>query len=117
MTYIHPDHRQLQILNLVIAGLIFTSLVGVFSLVALYNNIVNLNHNIAAAKSELDTVGANNTALNHQVTAAMGNLISDNLAMADGLVQDNHPQYFQLSTNQQPVSRNQSTEWPIASQR
>ncbi|HVO28935.1 MAG TPA: hypothetical protein VMT81_03065 [Candidatus Paceibacterota bacterium] len=102
MTYIHPDHRS-HLMNWILAGLILTSLVGVFWLVALYNNIVDLNHNIAAAKTELDSVGAQATALNNQVVAAMGDVASGDLAAQDGLVQDNHPQYF-----------NQS--WPIASQ-
>jgi hypothetical protein len=104
MTYIHPENHK-SILNFIIAGLIFTSFVGAFWLVALYNNTVNLNHNIAAAKSELDSVGAKNTTLNNQVVAALGNVQSGDLATADGLVQDNHPQYF--PTNQ---------SWPIASQ-
>lgn len=103
MTYIHPNYHNKSILSLVLAGLIFTSLVGVFWLVALYNNVVNLDHNITAAKSELDSIGAQNTALNNQVAAALGNVTSGNLAAADGLVQDNHPHYFQQS-------------WPIASQ-
>lgn len=102
MTYIQPNNR-INILNLAIAGLAFLSLVGIFCLVALYNNIVNLNHNIAAAKTELDSIGSNNTTLNNQVIAALGNVQSANMAAGDGLVADNHPQYFTQS-------------WPIASQ-
>jgi hypothetical protein len=97
MTYIHPNYHNKSILNLVLAGLIFTSLIGVFWLVALYNNVVNLNHTITAAKSELDSIGAQNTALNNQVVTALGNSVSGNSAAADGLVQDNHPQYFPVS--------------------
>lgn len=102
MTYIQPNHQK-NILNLVIGGLIFLLLGGVFSLVALYNNVVNLDHNIAAAKAAADSIGAQTSALNNQVIAALGNIQSSDLASADGLVQDNHPQYF-------------STSWPIASQ-
>jgi CHASE3 domain sensor protein len=102
MTYIQANHQK-NILNFVIGGLIFLLLGGVFSLIALYNNIVNLNHNIAAAKAEADSVGAQTTALNNQVIAALGNIQSSDLATQDGLVQDNHPQYF-------------SQSWPIASQ-
>jgi hypothetical protein len=97
MTYIHSDIRNKSILNLVLTGLIFTALGGVFWLVALYNNVVNLNHNIAAAKSQLDSIGAQTTALNSQVTAALGNVTSGAVATADGLVQDNRPQYFPVS--------------------
>ena len=106
MTYIHPDHNGKSILNIVLAVLIFTSILSVFWLVALYNNIVNLNHNITTARAELDSVGAKTAALNNQVAAALGNVQSGDIAAQNGLVQDNHPTYFPL---------NQS--WPIASQR
>ena len=102
MTYIHPDRNNLKILNRVIAGLICAVLLGTFYLVALYNNVVNLNHNVAAAKAQLETIGAQNAILNNQVVAQLGNVESGDLATADGLVEDNHPQYF-------------STSWPIAS--
>ena len=105
MTYIHPDRHQKNILNFILAGLILGSLVGIFSLLALYNNIVNLNHGIAAAKTELDAIGVQSSALNNEAVAALQNIQSGNLAAQDGLVQDNHPQY---------ASINQS--WPIASQ-
>jgi len=106
MTYIQPDSHQKNILNVIIAGLIFTSLVGVFLLVGLYNNVVNLNHTITATKAQLDSIGAANTVLNGQVVAALGNVTSGDLATADGLVQDNHPTYFPNSQT-----------WPLASQR
>ena len=91
MTYIHSEHRTISIFNLAIAGLIFTSFVGVFWLIALYNNIVDLNHSITASKAQLDSVGAQNTALNSQIASSLGSVNSDNIASADGLVQDNHP--------------------------
>ena len=103
MTYIHTDHSK-NILNRVLAGLVFTSLVGVVWLVMLYNNVVNLDHTITAAKTQLDSIGAQTTVLNNQVVAALGSIQSNDLATQNGLVQDNHPQYF-------------SQSWPIASQR
>lgn len=109
MTYLHPDHRQKSILNFVLAGLICTSLLGVFWLVALYNNVVNLNHNIETAKSELDSIGAQTTTLNSKVIALLGGVTSGNLATGNGLVRDDHPQYYQQSSHQYPA-------WPIASQ-
>lgn len=103
MTYIQSEHSEKNILNFVIVGLICTALVGVFFLVGLYNNVVNLNHDITTAKAQLDVTGGQNTTLNSQVATALGNVSSGGLATADGLVQDNNPTYF-----------NQS--WPIASQ-
>ncbi len=110
MTYLQPNQRK-SILNLVIAGLALASLAGIFSLVALYNNIVDLNHSIAAAKTELDSVGAKNTVLNNQVIGALHGLQSGSLAAQYGLVENNHPRYFPLT---QPSPHQQ---WPIASQR
>lgn len=111
MTYIHSNHRTFDTLNLVLAGLIFTALVGVFWLVALYNNVVNVSHNISLAKAKLDTVGAENTTLNSQVAAALSSAATGNLANSDGLIEDNNPQYFQ-----QPIATNPSPAWPLASQ-
>lgn len=102
MTYIQPN-RQKDILNRIIVGLALFTVVGVFWLVMLYNNIVDLNHNIATAKSQLDSIGAANTTLNAETVAALHVVQSGDLAASDGLVADNHPQYFTQS-------------WPIASQ-
>jgi hypothetical protein len=102
MTFIQPN-QQKDLLNRIIAGLAIFTVLGVFWLVMLYNNIVDLNHNIAAAKSQLDAIGAENTTLNAETVAALKVVQSGDLAAADGLVADNHPQYFTQS-------------WPIASQ-
>jgi hypothetical protein len=112
MTYIQPS-RQKEILNRIIAGLALFTVLGIFWLVLLYNNIVNLNHNIATAKSQLDAIGVANTTLNAQTVAALKVVQSGDLATADGLVADAHPQYF--TNNQPPITSNQSA-WPIASQ-
>jgi hypothetical protein len=112
MTYIQPSHHK-DLLNRIIAGLALFTVLGVFSLVMLYNNIVDLNHNIATAKAQLDSIGAANTTLNAETVAALRVVQSGDLAAADGLVADAHPQYF--TNNQQPITSNQSA-WPIASQ-
>lgn len=100
MTYIHPNNRMTA-LNLVLAGLVFGLLVGIFSLIALYNNSVDLTHSIAAAKSELDAIGVKGTALHQEVMQSLA-------AAPNGLVEETHPHYFSLNQNQ---------SWPIASQR
>ena len=105
MTYIHSTNNK-NILNFILGGLVFASLVGVFSLVTLYNKVVDLNHSISAAKTELDSVGAKNTSLNNQLIVALHSIESSNLAAQQSLIEDKHPEYLSL---------NQS--WPIASQR
>ncbi len=110
MTYLQPSPHRSHILNFVIVALAAASLVGIFALVGLYNNIVDLNHNLAAAKSQLDAIGAKSTTLNQQVIADLGNVSTGNLAAQDGLIQDNQPAYFPLD-HYFPT-----TQWPLASQ-
>jgi len=104
MTFIQPK-KYFDIQNVVIAMMVVLVLVGTFWVVVGYNKTVDLSHNITAAKTKLDAVGAQNTSLNNNVTGMLGGGQVSALAAADNLVQDNKPQYF--SINQQ---------WPIASQ-
>jgi len=93
-------------LNVILVLLCVAVAAGAFGMVALYNQTVNLNQNITAAKAQLNTIGSENTTLSNQVMATLG--ASDNvqnIVSQDGLIVDNNPQYLQ--TNQQ---------WPIASQ-
>jgi cell division protein FtsL len=104
MTFIQPK-KYFNIQNFMIAALVVLVLGSTFWLVIGYNETVNLSHNIASVKSQLETIGAQNTALNNNVLALLGENQIGAVAAADGLVQDTKPQYF--SINQQ---------WPIASQ-
>jgi hypothetical protein len=104
MTFIQPNKSN-SLLNRILVVLIIGVIAGVFGMVALYNETVNLDHNIAAAKAQLDAVGAESTSLSNQVMAALGGIGSTELATKDGLVQDQNPQYF-------PVNQ----AWHIASQ-
>ena len=93
MTFIRPNKSSLALrifLVLVVTGLMG----GTFWLIALYNQSVNLNHEISAAKAALDTVGAENTAINNKIVTMLGD--ADQLsavATTDGLVVDTRPQY------------------------
>jgi hypothetical protein len=104
MTFIQPT-KHINLLNAVIALLVVTLLGGTFWLVIAYNKTVDLSHDIVSLKAKLDTVGAQNTALNNQVLATLGGADFTSLASADGLVQDKNPQYFTIDQ-----------QWPIASQ-
>jgi cell division protein FtsB len=86
MTFIQPNKKNILLrfcLVLIVVGLMG----GTFWLITLYNQTVNLNHEISAAKAELDSIGAENTALNNQIVTALGD--TDHLtamASSDGLV-------------------------------
>jgi cell division protein FtsL len=104
MTFIQPT-KHLNFLNAIIALLVVALLGGTFWLVIAYNKTVDLSHNIISLKAQLQSVGAQNTALNNQILATTGSADLTSLASADGLVQDKNPQYFSIDQ-----------QWPIASQ-
>ena len=105
MTFIKPNKND-GVMNLLIGVLSVAVVAGVFGMVALYNLTVNLNHNIAQAKTELDAIGAANTKLSNQVIATLGSGSGlTAVVAADGLVEDQKPQYFRTDP-----------QWPIASQ-
>ncbi len=93
MTYIQPNKNN-SLWNGLIAVLGIAALGGIFFLVTLYNSTVNLSHNIAAVKTELDAVSAQDTGLNNTIIAALdGNKVAA-FAQANGLVEEKNPQYF-----------------------
>ncbi|HEY5220836.1 MAG TPA: hypothetical protein VIJ29_01640 [Candidatus Paceibacterota bacterium] len=104
MTFIQPT-KAINLLNAIIALLVVALLGGTFWLVVAYNKTVDLSQDVVSMKAQLQTIGAENTALNNQVLGTLGGANFASLAAADGLVQDKNPQYF--TADQQ---------WPIASQ-
>jgi len=91
-------------MNMVLAFLALATLVGTFWLVVAYNQIVNVSHNITAIKTELDAIGAQNTAISNRFVATLSADQAATLAASDGLVQENKPQYVTVNT-----------QWPIVS--
>ena len=104
MTFIQPT-KTINLLNAIIAMLVIALLGGTFWLVIAYNKTVDLSQDVVSMKAQLQTIGAENTALNNQVLDTLGGANFTALAAADGLVEDKNPQYF--TSDQQ---------WPIASQ-
>lgn len=109
MTFIQPKKPGNGLLSLIFAVLAVVVIAGIFGMIALYNATVNLSHNIAAAKAQLDSIGARNTQLNDQILSLTTGAAFTDLAAADGLVQDKNPQYFTKNQSQQ------SPSWPLAS--
>ena len=93
MTFIQPNKND-KILNAILVGLGIVTLCGVFVLIAFYNNVVNLGHAIALAKTEIDVVSVQNTKLNNIIIAALGSDKGATFAGINNLVEDKKPQYF-----------------------
>ena len=95
MTFIQPGKKSILFrffLAFMVAGLVG----GTFWLIMLYNQAVNLDHEIAAAKSELDSIGAENTALNNQIVTMLGDTNTGAIATQGGLVVAK-PQYVTVA--------------------
>ncbi len=97
MTFIQPNKNS-SLFRVVLALLVVGLVGGTFWLITLYNRTVAMEHEIATAKTELDTIGAQNTALNNEIVTTLGN--TDQLtaiATSDGLVIDAKPQYVSVA--------------------
>lgn len=103
MTFIQPK-KYFNIQNALIAMLVVLVFGATVFVIVEYNKTVDLNHNILAAKTEIDSVGAENTELSNSVIATLGGGRIDALAAADGLIAENKPQYSSINP-----------QWPIAS--
>ena len=104
MTFIQPNKNK-SILKGILVVLGIGVFGGIFLLVGLYNSTVNLNHNISAARAELDAISAQNTSLNNAIIAALGSGQVTTSARTNNLVEDKNPHYF-------PVDQ----KWLLASQ-
>ncbi len=103
MTFIQPNKPK-SLVNIVLVFMTLAVLAGTFWLVVAYNQTVNIGHNIEAMKSELDAIGAANTAESNQLVAKLSADQAATLAASDGLVQENKPQYNTVNS-----------QWPIVS--
>jgi hypothetical protein len=93
MTFIQP-HKQFTVANFALGILIFSTVFTTFALVAVYNGIVNVSHNISATKAELDTIGAQSTSLQNRIVALMGSGAVAQAAQTAGLIEDKNPRYL-----------------------
>ncbi|HUZ92403.1 MAG TPA: hypothetical protein VNG29_00185 [Candidatus Paceibacterota bacterium] len=83
-------------MNKILALLVILFVAGVFWLVALYNASVNLDHGIADMKTELQSVQAQNAALQQRMFGVTSSDNLQHLAARDNLIEDNNPEYFEI---------------------
>ena len=95
MTFIEPENNKTRF-HLFITLIVVALVGGTFYLITLYNQTVRLNQEISAARTALNTIGANNTTLNNQIITTLGNVNQlSAIATSDGLVIA-HPQYVTI---------------------
>jgi len=92
MTFIQPNKTSTAF-RLFLALIVIGLMGGTFWLIALYNQTVNLNHKIVDAKAALDTIGAENTALNNQIITTLGNTDRLTAVATQGGLVTAKPQY------------------------
>lgn len=102
MTYIQPIKRN--ILSRVIFWLIAIGVFGALALVLIYNQTVNLEHNIAEVRDGIKQAQGKNVELQELIFAILN---SDNFAktVGNGFIVDKNPEYL-------PVEE----KWSFASQ-
>ncbi len=96
MTIIQPD-RQSVLLNRLLFALVALIIVSALSLVWLYVRLVNINHNLASARTDLVQVETQSAELKEKIFGLLSGDKLQALAQAKGLVQDKDPQYLQAS--------------------
>lgn len=110
MTFIQPNKHK-GLFNIVLAALAVAVVFGTFGMIALYNETVNLTHNITAAQNELNSIGATSTVLNNEIISALGRGSIAGLAANAGLVMESKPQYFPAGQ----ANASNHAQWGIAS--
>lgn len=96
MTIIQPD-RQSALLNRLLFALVALIIVSALSLVWLYVRLVNVNHNLTSARTDLVQVETQSAELKEEIFGLLSGDKLQALAQTKGLVQDKDPQYLQAS--------------------
>ena len=99
MTFIQPNKNNRPNIR-ILAALLFLVAAGSFSVIVLYNNLVNLEHGAAAAKAQTGSIEAQKTDIQSKMFALLDASKSEALSSGE-LVQEKSPEYFQVY--QEPI--------------
>lgn len=94
MTIIRPQ-RTTASLSLIIGLLVGALFVSSIFLIVLYNRLVNLNHAITRASTELKDIQLNIAELHDKTFSLFNKEYLEEFARGRGLVEDRTPQYLQ----------------------
>ena len=103
MTIIQPN-KEKKFSLLLVAVLFLPLLAAGTGLVVLYNQTVNLEHNIEAARAEWQKIEAGNAELKDDIFTLFDSASLEFLAVGQGLVKEKYPEYIN------------SERWAFASQ-
>jgi cell division protein FtsB len=92
MTFIQPN-KHFGLLTGLLVLMVILTVGATITLIAVYNGVVNADHNLAALKAQLDQTGAANTALQNRIIATLGSDAMTQAAQSQGLIEDKNPQY------------------------
>ncbi|MDP2598258.1 MAG: hypothetical protein Q8P49_00330 [Candidatus Liptonbacteria bacterium] len=95
MTFIQPNKSN-SIFNKILVALIACLVIGVFSLIAIYNSYVNLSHGLSDMRGEFQTVQTENVALQKKIFNLLSSDNAKSLATDGSFVQDKNPAYLEI---------------------
>ena len=93
MTFIKPE--KLSFLSRLLIFTMVPLVSGVVWLIFMYNQVVNLNHEIPRLKKEIEVNQAAAAELKEKVFAFFKNENTDQITSALGLIQEKNPEYFE----------------------
>ena len=105
MTLIQPK-QQKNFYRIIMGMMCLLLLVGIVSLIVVYNRTVDLQHGVVDMKSKFDKAQTANAELKDQVFAVLDGNHLKAFAEERSLVKDQKPQYVESSPR---------TEWALAS--
>ncbi len=104
MTFIKNRKEGFSLNKFLIIGVI-PLVLGVVWLIILYNQIVNLNHEVSVMRSDIKNIEASTAELKEKTFAFFNTSALESLKSDRGLVEERKPEYFDLNA-----------QWVIASQ-
>jgi cell division protein FtsL len=103
MTFIQP-HRQFRLQDALLVFMVILMIGATVALIAVYNGVVNADHNLASLKAKLDQTGAANTNLQNQIIATLGSDAMAQTVASQGLIEEKHPQYQAVNGGSQSLT-------------
>lgn len=95
MTFFKPNQENTSFLSRLTILLALPAILGVFWLVILHNQLVDVKHNLTQVNLEIQETQAQSAEIKDQIFSLLGNESLFNVKNTRGLIQEKNPDYFQ----------------------